>query len=119
MDYEYLMNGDKIPSPPKSYQINSISNSNLYIRRDPCDVFNRDYEELSKLFEQEYKDISRHRTDELSKGLKSIREKEIYSTLNENINEKIKIRYILMKKKIYFQKTHFKKNMKIRKEMMK
>ncbi len=73
---------------------------------------------MSKLFEQEYKDISRHRTDELSKGLKSIREKEIYSTLNENINEKNKEPLYLDEKKIYFQKTHFKKNMKIRKEMM-
>jgi hypothetical protein len=74
---------------------------------------------LSKLFEQEYKDISLHKTYELSKGLKSIREKEIYSTLNENINEKNKDPLYLDEKKIYFQKTHFKKNMKIRKEMMK
>ena len=108
MDYEYLMNGDKIPSPPKSYQINSISNSNLYIRRDPCDVFNRDYEELSKLFEQEYKDISRHKTYELSKGLKSIREKEIYSTLNENINEKNKDPLYLDEKEDIFSKNPFK-----------
>ena len=74
---------------------------------------------MSKLFEQEYKDISSHKTYELSKGSKSIRKKEIYSKLNENINEKNKVHYILMKKKIYFQKTNFKKNMKIGKEMMK
>ena len=64
------------------------------------------------------KDISLHKTYELSKGLKSIREKEIYSTLNENINEKNKDPLYLDEKKIYFQKTHFKKNMKIRNEMM-
>ena len=59
------------------------------------------------MFEQEYKDISLHKTYELSKGLKSIREKEIYSTLNENINinEKNKDPLYLDEKKIYFQKN--------------
>ena len=62
---------------------------------------------MSKLFEQEYKDISLHKTYELSKGLKSIREKEIYSTLNENINEKNKDPLYLDEKEDIFSKNPF------------
>ena len=50
------------------------------------------------------KDISLHKTYELSKGLKSIREKEIYSTLNENINEKNKDPLYLDEKRYIFKK---------------
>ena len=110
MDYDYPINDDKFLSPSKSNQRYSISNSNFYICKTPYEFFDRDYEELSKLFSQEYKDISLHRTDILSKELKSNRGKGIYSILNETNNEKNKELFCLNEKEDIFSKNYFQEN---------
>ena len=113
MDYDYLMNDDRNPSPTKSSQKYSISNSNLYICKDPSDCFNRDYEEILKSFNQEYKDIS-HKTNELSNALKTNREKEIYSIINEIIDDKNKDSLYLNEKEDIFTKNQFQEKYEIR-----
>ena len=107
MDYTFQRNNSQYTSQQNSNQKYCFQNNSFFVSRDPCDSFDRDYEELEKLFKPEYEDASLFKTNELSRMLKMEGGNEIGEILNRMINDKNKDLAFLNEKENLFSKIHF------------
>ena len=112
MDYNFHRNSSRYTSQQNSNQKYSFPNNSFFVSRDPCDSFDRDYEELEKLFKPEYEDASLFKTNEISRMLKMDGGNEIGEIIKGMINDKNKDLAFLNEKDNLISKIHFNENKK-------